>query len=45
MATTAQWITVLAQVEDDILNCFRTGGGVPYARYHRFHEVMAEESA
>lgn len=45
MATTAQWLTVLARVEDDILNCFRTGGGVPYERYHRFHEVMAEESA
>jgi ubiquinone/menaquinone biosynthesis C-methylase UbiE len=31
-------------VEDDIVECFRKGGGVPYERYARFHEVMAEES-
>ena len=27
-----------------ILACFRDGGGVPYARFTRFHEVMAEDS-
>jgi 2-polyprenyl-3-methyl-5-hydroxy-6-metoxy-1,4-benzoquinol methylase len=32
-------------VEDDIVECFEKGGGVPYERYTRFHEVMAEESA
>ena len=31
-------------MEDQITECFRTGGGVPYDQYHRFHEVMAEES-
>jgi 2-polyprenyl-3-methyl-5-hydroxy-6-metoxy-1,4-benzoquinol methylase len=35
---------VLAQVEERILHCFHHGGGVPYEAYHRFHEVMAEES-
>lgn len=43
-AVTAQFVPVLAQVEDDILDCFRRGGGVPYERFARFHEVMAEES-
>lgn len=39
-----QWIPVLAQVEDKIVECFHRGGGVPYSSYNRFHEVMAEES-
>ena len=45
LAVEAQWITTLGAVEDDIVECFRAGGGVPYERYARFHEVMAEESA
>jgi 2-polyprenyl-3-methyl-5-hydroxy-6-metoxy-1,4-benzoquinol methylase len=45
LAVEAQWITTLSTVEDDIIDCFRGGGGVPYERYTRFHEVMAEESA
>ena len=45
LAVEAQWITSLSAVEDDIVDCFRDGGGVPYERYARFHEVMAEESA
>jgi SAM-dependent methyltransferase len=44
LAVTAQWIPTLASVEDDIVRCFREGGGVPYERFDRFHEVMAEES-
>lgn len=44
MAVTAQWIPLLGRVEDEILSCFERGGGVPYASYQRFHEVMAEES-
>jgi 2-polyprenyl-3-methyl-5-hydroxy-6-metoxy-1,4-benzoquinol methylase len=43
-AAQAQWIPVLAQVENEIVNCFKNGGGVPYSSYDRFHEVMAEES-
>src|SRR5690606_29106315 len=39
-----QWISVLGNVEDRIIDCFRNGGGVPYEQFHRFHEVMAEES-
>ncbi len=45
MAPFAQWIAVFAGVEDDIVDCFRNGGGVPYSRFRRFHEVMAEDSA
>jgi hypothetical protein len=45
LAVTAQWIPTLSVVEDDIVACFREGGGVPYERFHRFHDVMAEESA
>ena len=44
MAVFAQYIGVLGSVEDDIVTCFREGGGVSYERYPRFHEVMAEDS-
>jgi 2-polyprenyl-3-methyl-5-hydroxy-6-metoxy-1,4-benzoquinol methylase len=39
-----QYASVMGEVEDDILKCFKQGGGVPYAKFHRFHEVMAEDS-
>jgi len=44
-AATMQWLAVLGGVEDKIVDCFRHGGGVHYEKFHRFHEVMAEESA
>lgn len=44
MAVFAQYIPVLAGVEEEIVECFRSGGGVPYDRYPRFHQVMAEDS-
>ncbi|MFC3227920.1 class I SAM-dependent methyltransferase [Marinibaculum pumilum] len=44
LAAMAQYIPLLGAVEDDVLACFRDGGGVPYHRYGRFHEVMAEDS-
>ncbi len=40
----AQYIAVLGGVEDDIVECFREGGGVSYEKYPRFHAVMAEDS-
>lgn len=43
-ATTMQWFSVLGSVEDQIVDCFQEGGGVPYSEFSRFHEVMAEES-
>ena len=44
MAVFAQYIAELGRVEDDIVDCFRNGGGVPYEKFTRFHEVMAEDS-
>ncbi|RMH23855.1 MAG: class I SAM-dependent methyltransferase [Planctomycetota bacterium] len=45
IAATMQWLAVLGSVEDQIVERFRTGGGVDYCAYRRFHEVMAAESA
>jgi ubiquinone/menaquinone biosynthesis C-methylase UbiE len=44
MASISQWFAVLGGVEDKIVERFRTGGGLCYKDYNRFHEVMAEES-
>ncbi|MGI9534128.1 MAG: class I SAM-dependent methyltransferase [Thermodesulfobacteriota bacterium] len=44
IAVTAQWLPVLAGVEDKIVDCFKSGGGVHYEHYGRFNEVMADES-
>ena len=44
IAVPFQFLPVLASVEDEIVDCFRNGGGVPYSAYPRFHTVMAEES-
>lgn len=44
LARTAQFIAMLGEVEQKVLDCFRTGGGLPYSEYPRFHAVMAEES-
>lgn len=44
LAVFSQYIGLLGGVEDDVLECFRNGGGVPYDRYPRFHAVMAEDS-
>jgi SAM-dependent methyltransferase len=44
MAVMAQYFSILGHVEDKIVNCFQHGGGVPYRDFHRFHQVMAEDS-
>ncbi len=44
-ATGMQFVPVLANIEDRLVDCFHNGGGVPYSAYPRFHEVMAAESA
>jgi 2-polyprenyl-3-methyl-5-hydroxy-6-metoxy-1,4-benzoquinol methylase len=44
MAGLAQYIAELGRVEDDIVQCFKNGGGVPYEKFPRFHEIMAEDS-
>lgn len=44
MSVFMQYNAVMGEIEDDLLECFKNGGGVPYSRYRRFHEVMAEDS-
>jgi len=44
LAVLTQYMAVMGSVEDDILKCFKEGGGVPYSKFHRFHEVLAEDS-
>lgn len=44
LAVFAQYVPLLGQVEGDVLDSFRHGKGVPYDKYQRFHEVMAEDS-
>jgi 2-polyprenyl-3-methyl-5-hydroxy-6-metoxy-1,4-benzoquinol methylase len=45
LAIQAQYVALLALVEDQIVDCFRTGGGIPYSAFPRFHAIMAEDSA
>ena len=44
IAVFAQYIPQLGSVEDEILDCFKNGGGVPYSSFKRFHEIMEEDS-
>lgn len=45
LANTMQFIPMLAKVDDQVVECFRAGGGVHYTAYPKFHEKMARESA
>jgi len=45
LAAFAQYIPLLGAVEDEIIDRFRNGGGVDYAAYPRFQEVMEQDSA
>ena len=44
LARVAQFIPLLAEVEQKVIGCFRAGGGLSYSEYPRFHTLMAEES-
>jgi len=44
LASSMQFVPIMGQVEDKLVECFKNGGGVPYSEYPRFHEVMASES-
>lgn len=44
IAVSTQFLPLLGTVEDQVIECFYKGGGVPYSAYKRFHEVMAEDS-
>jgi ubiquinone/menaquinone biosynthesis C-methylase UbiE len=44
IAVFTQYIAVFGGVEDEIVECFKNGGGVPYEKFPRFHAVVAEDS-
>ena len=44
MARIAQYLPMLGEVEQKIVDRFHRGGGLAYAEYPRFHQVMAERS-
>ncbi|GAB2726184.1 class I SAM-dependent methyltransferase [Streptomyces bullii] len=39
------YIAMMGEVEQQVLRCFRDGGGVPYSAYPRFQALQAEETA
>jgi hypothetical protein len=45
LARVAQFVPLLGEVEQKIIGCFFTGGGLSYSEYPRFHKLMAEMSA
>lgn len=45
LAFFAQYMALVADVEDPLIESFRNGGGVPYSAYPRFQELQGEESA
>jgi SAM-dependent methyltransferase len=45
LALFAQLLPLIGTVEDELVECFHKGGGVPYSSYRRFAQVMAETSA
>jgi SAM-dependent methyltransferase len=44
LALVAQFLPLLSEVEQKVIDCFRAGGGLPYSEYPRFHSLMAEMS-
>ena len=44
LAVFAQGVSLLATVEDQVIQSFRSGGGVPYSAYPRFQQLQAEET-
>jgi 2-polyprenyl-3-methyl-5-hydroxy-6-metoxy-1,4-benzoquinol methylase len=44
MAQFTQYVAMVGSVEQQVVECFRKGGGVPYSAYPRFQELHAEET-
>jgi SAM-dependent methyltransferase len=40
-----QYISLLGNVEQKVVECFRKGGGVPYSAFPRFQQLLAEDTA
>lgn len=45
LAFQTQYIVLLANVQDEVVDCFVNGGGVPYSSFPSFQRLMAEDSA
>ena len=45
IAVFMQYISLLGDVEQKIIECFRKGGGVPYSAFPRFQKLQAEDTA
>src|SRR5260370_14965647 len=45
LASTAQFLSLCGEVEEQVVECFRKGGGVPYSAYPRFTELMPAVSS
>ena len=45
MACFAQYVALVANVEPDVVDCFKRGGGVPYSKFPEFQSLQGEESA
>ena len=44
LAVFAQYYPLIGQVEQQVVESFRSGGGVPYSAYPHFQELQAEET-
>jgi 2-polyprenyl-3-methyl-5-hydroxy-6-metoxy-1,4-benzoquinol methylase len=45
LGSSSQLVSFLGNVEDQVIECFREGGGVPYTAYPKLQTYMAESSA
>lgn len=45
LSSFAQYISLMGNVEEDLIECFRHGGGVPYSAFGRFQAIEADRSA
>jgi SAM-dependent methyltransferase len=45
LASQTQYVAMLGDVETQIVDCFKNGGGVPYSSFPAFQKLMAEESS
>ena len=44
LGSSSQLVSFLGNVEDQVIECFREGGGVPYTAYPKLQTYMAESS-
>jgi len=45
LAVFAEFLALMGSVEDDVVHAFQEGGGVPYAKFDKFQQLMRQMSA